>query len=161
MSKERKLDIFALLNAVDRRDSDWLMAQPDDARKEFMPLVVMRWATGVKDSVAAAYLLWLINHRVNRHLFDLHQHPDLCYRLLASCGLNQSLPRNWLAGPQRTASDNKALNLLAEHHPMASEAELRMLLSLHTRESFAELVSDCGIGKDKAKDYVKAYDKLA
>jgi hypothetical protein len=161
LSKPRNLDIRALLNAVDRRDSDWLMAQPEAARKEFAPLVVMRWAAGVTDGVAAAYMLWLINHRVNRHLFDLHQYPDLCYRLLASCGLDRSLSREWLAGPQRTTGGNKALNLLAEHHPMANEPELRMLLSLYTRESFAELVSDCGIDKTDAKGYLKAYDKLA
>ena len=161
MSKDRKLDIFALLRAVDNRDSDWLAAQPEDARKEFMPLVAMRWATGVPDGVAAVYMLWLINHRVNRHLFDLSKHPDLCFRLLASCGRNTHLSRKWLAGPQRSTGDNKALGLLAEHHPMANDAELRMLLSLYTRDDFAILVSDCGIDKADAKDYLKAYDRLA
>lgn len=161
MSKDRKLDMFALLHAVDRRDGDWLMTQSEDARKEFSPLVAMRFATGVKDGVAAAYMLWLINHRVNRHLFDLQKHPDLCYRLLASCGCDRNLAREWLAGPKRTTGDNKALGLLAEHHPMASEAELRTLLSLYTRESFAALLSDCGFDKEQTKGYLKAYDTLA
>ena len=161
MSKARKLDIHALLNAVDRRDGDWLSEQPEDARNEFAPLVAMRWATGVTDGVAAAYMLWLINYRVNRHLFDLQKHPDLCFRLLASCGRNKRLSRQWMAGPQRTMGDNKALGLLAEHHPMASETELRILLSLYTRESFADWLADCGIAKDEAKDCLKAYDKLA
>ena len=161
MSKARNLDIFALLNAVDRGDGDWLSKQSEAARNEFAPLVAMRWATGVTDGVATAYMLWLINYRVNRHLFDLQKHPDLCFRLLASCGGKGRLAREWLAAPRRTIGDNKALGLLAEHHPMASETEMRMLLSLHTRDSFADWVADCGIAKDKAKDYLKAYDKLA
>jgi hypothetical protein len=153
--------MVALLRAADRRDGDWLAKQPEDARKEFAPLVAMRWATGVRDSGTAAYALWLINRRVNRHLFDFHQHPDLCYRLLASCGLALGDVPEWLPGPRRTAGENAALRLLAEHHPMASDAELRMLLGSYSRDDFSQFLGDCGMPKDKVKDYLKAYDKLA
>lgn len=150
--------MIALLRAVDRRDGDWLAKQPEDARKEFAPLVAMRWATGVKDGITAAYALWLINRRVNRHLFDLE--PDLAYRLLASCGIGTGSTPQWVAGPRRTAGENAALCLLAEHHPMASDAELRMLLSLYSRDDFALFLDDCGLAKDKTKECLKAYDKL-
>ena len=159
MSKApRKLDIMVLLNAIDQHDSDWLMAQPEDARKEFAPSVAMRWASNVSDSVEAAYMLWTINDRVNRHLFDLSQHPDLCYRLLASCGIKRSLHRQWL-GPRR-ATDNLALSLLGEYHPSANETELRLLLSLYTRDTFADFLGDCGLDDEKSKKYLIAYDKL-
>jgi hypothetical protein len=154
LSKPRKLDIFAALRAIDRHDFNWLATQPQDARQEFAPLVVMRWVSGVSDGAETAYMIWLVNDRLNHHLFDLE--PDLCFRLLASCGLGKSLRYNWIKGPSRTIRSNLALALLAEHHPLVNEAELRMLLSMYSREQFAQFVADCGI--PQAKDHMKAYD---
>lgn len=154
--------MMALLRAMDRRDADWLAQQPADVRQEFVPLVAMRWATGIPDGAAAVMMLWLINQRVNRHLFDISTgHPDLCYRLLASCGLNKPLRHDWIKGPGQGANENKALRLLATHHPDANDDELHLLLSLHTRETFEQYVLECGMQKDEVKDYLKAYDKLA
>lgn len=147
---------------MDRGDANWLARQPEDARKEFSALVAMRWATCVQEGVAAAYMLWLINKRVNRHLFSLSDHPDLCFRLLASCGLQEhALRREWLKGPGNRVDNNAALSLLAEHHPMSNEMELRILLSQYSKQSFSEFVADCGIERDQAKKCMDAYAKLS
>ena len=161
MKKERKLNFTALLRAVDNHDANWLAAQPEDARKEFSPLTAMRMATGVQnDGMAAVYMLWLINRRVNCHLFDLKE-PDLSFRLLASCGLQEgSLRREWLTGPRQASHANLALDLLAKHHPTASEGELRMLLSLYSRKDFAVFAADTGHTKEQVNECLKAYDKL-
>lgn len=150
------------LQAIDQRDFDWLAAQPEDVRKEFAAMVVMRFAASVRgDGASAAYMLWLVNKRLNGHLFDLHQYPDLCFRLLASCGTGRSMRREWIKGPGRTASDNIALQLLAEHHPLANDHELRGLLSLYSRKQFASLLADCGITDKAADSHLKAYDQIA
>jgi hypothetical protein len=155
----RKLDLNSLLRAIDRCDGDWLDAQPEDARKEFKPLVAMRFAASLSnDGIDAAYLLLRINDRVNRHLFDLP--ADLAFRLLASCGRKRPLPRQWLAGPKHTMTANDALKLLAEHHPGASDAELRLLLSLYNREEFASFLDACGLTREQSKSHLAAYDKL-
>ena len=81
----------------------------------------MRWATGIRDAAEATYMLWLINHRVNAHLFDLDK--DLSFRLLASCGLHRALRHEWLRGTATNRSTaNVACRLLAEQHPTASDA---------------------------------------
>lgn len=150
------------LQAIDKRDFDWLAAQPEDARKEFAAMVVMRVAASVRgDGIISAYLLCLINQRLNRHLFSLHKYPDLCFRLLASCGLGKTLQREWIKGPARTVSDNIALQLLAEHQPLASDHELRGLLSLYSRKQFASFLADCGITDKAADNHLKAYDQIA
>ncbi len=159
MTKTRKLDFSGLMRAIDRRQSGWLTAQPADVSKEFgaAALPAMRMASCGESGTDAAYALWSINQRVNYRMFDLSQkHPDLCYRLLASCGLDRYLSRQWLA-PRATSTSNAALKLLAEHHPTASDRELRMLLSFYTRETFAQFVADCGL---KDQEYLKAYDKI-
>jgi len=159
MAKPRKLPLNVLLQAIDRRDLGWLSRQAEDVRKEFSAVTAIRFASNADDGVDAGVLLWTINQRVNRHLFDLHQHPDLSYRLLASCGLKRSVPRGrWLAGPRRS-TDNAALRLLADYHPAANERELRLLLALYSRTEFAQFLSDCDI--DEPEKYLSAYDKLS
>jgi len=158
MTKTRKLGFASLLQAIDQRDGGWLAAQPTEISNEFTPLTTMRMAScGIRGREAAHTLLRL-NQRVNYRLFDLSKHPDLCFRLLASCGLKRYQQRQWL--PQRsTSNSNLALKLLAEHHPMANESEICILLSLYTRETFTEFVTDCGLKKEQT-EYLKAYDKL-
>lgn len=155
LTKPRQLDIHVLMNAIDRHDSEWLTAQSDEVRSEFIPLVAMRWASGLSGP-EAPFTCWLLNQRVNRRLFDLD--TDLSYRLLAACGLHRQLRHSWLAAANQT-SGNAAYRLLAEYHPAASDDELRILLSLYSREEFAEFVNDCGLTKNEAKTYLTAYDK--
>lgn len=159
MPKDRKLDMIALLRAVDHHDGDWLAAQSDDARKEFQPVVALRWAAGVSAGSDAGCMLWLINHRVNRHLWA-YQEPDLSFRLLASCGLGKSLRHEWLPAGRTGGTINAAYRLLAEHHPDANDDELRVLLGTYTRAEFAEFVADCGKTKEDIKTCLKAYDAM-
>ena len=160
MSK-RKLDIFELLRASDKKDLGWLARQPADAQKEFAPLVAMRWAATLPDGPEALYMLWMINERVNINLFDLYKHPDLAFRLIASCGLGKSKNHVWLAGASvRKAVSNAAAKLVLEWYPDASDREIDILLEQHDRASFSRLVDDCGIQPTDAKEVMRAFDKL-
>jgi hypothetical protein len=158
--KERKLDIFDVLRATDRRDGNWLNQQSDDARKEFTPLVVMRWAATVVDGPESAYMLYMVNERVNCDLYVFYRHPDLVFRLLASCGLGKVKKHQWLAGPTRKPQSNPAFNLLHEQYPEASDGEINLLLSLFDRVSFKQFVDECGVQPDDAKGVMISYDRL-
>lgn len=162
MNKERELTLFDLSSAIDQRDMNWLASQSDDVRKEFVPLVAMRWATYVRGGTEAGYMLWLINQRVNHHLFapGMSQHPDLIFRLLASCGLQGgTLSRTYIKSRQ-VGNAKLLIDLLAEQHPMATNAELRMLLSLCRRDDIRIAATDSGRSEDQIKDCLKVYDKL-
>jgi hypothetical protein len=157
---ERKLDIFRLLNAADRRDVDYLAKQQEDARKEFAPLVAMRWAVTVNDGPEADYMLLMVNERVNAHLFDLYQHPGLSYKLLASGGIGAPLRHNWLAGHKRKTDNNKAYQFLSERFPDANDSELEMLMNTFDKKGLRDFIDDCGLQPAESKEIMKAYDKL-
>jgi hypothetical protein len=158
---KRKLDIINLLQAVDRCDGDWLQRQPADVRREFAPPVAMRWtATLAKDGDEAAYMLWVVNEHVNLHLYDLHKHPDLIFRLLATCGVGSQQKHVWLAPPTRLSKANAAATLVASVFPEASDAEISLLLDQFDRTSFGEFVKGCGVQEKDAKEVMNAYDKL-
>lgn len=160
---KQELPIFDLLRAVDRCDGDWLSRQPAEARKAFSPLTAMRWAATVSDSPEAAYMLWMVNDRANAHLFDLApSHPNLVFRLLASCGLDRALRHQWLpGGGRRRVNSNAATSLLAQQYPEASDAELEMLLYQHSRDEFMAFLDACGLQSDDKDrvEAVKAYDR--
>lgn len=157
---QRKLDMFDLLRAADRCDGDWLARQPADAQREFAPSVAQRFAVTVPNGPEAAYMLWMVNERVNGHLFALHKHPELVYRLLASCGLGKPQKHQWLAPPARKNTGNPVVNLLLTCYPEANDAEISCLLMQHDHASFIQFVDECGIQPSEAKDIIKAYDKL-
>lgn len=154
MSKDHKLSFAALATAVDQRDTNWLSRQPEDAQKAFA-LPAMRFVAS-SDGKNAGIFLWLVNRRVNYRLFDLRDR-DLSYRLLASCGLGRGMYRNYLHGPSRAS--NPAYALLAKHNPLANDAEIRMLLSLYSRDEFANFVAECGLDKHDAKVCLEGYDR--
>jgi hypothetical protein len=157
---QRKLDLFELLRAADRCDGAWLSQQPDDAQKEFTPLVAQRFAVTVPDGPEAAYMLWVVNERVNGHLYVLNKHPDLVYRLLASCGIGQPKKHQWLAGPARTGAGNAAIALLLTCYPEANNMEIDYLLKQYDNSGFLQFVDECGIQPTDAKDIMKAYAKV-
>jgi hypothetical protein len=156
LSKQYKLDFRTLAAALDRRDIGWLAKQPEDVAKAFS-LNSLRFASGVIGKREALYALWLINRRANVHFFTLND-KDLSYRLLASCGQGR-LRREWIAA-RRPSQGNAAVDALLDHHSLANEAEARMLLSLHSRASFAQFLADCGKMPDEMKACLNAYDKL-
>jgi hypothetical protein len=159
LSSERKLDIFKLLAASDKNDGEWFSKQPQDAQKEFAAPVVLRWGATVNDGLASVFTLLLVNERVNVHLYDLYKHPELTYRLLASCGTGESQRHQWIPPHKKKGASNKAYDLLAKHNLDANSGELELLMSLHTKESFSKFVDECGIPTAEAKEIIKAYVK--
>ncbi len=157
---ERKLDIFQLLRAVDQHKLDWFSKQPEDAQKEFAPPVVLRWGSTVEGAQTAAYMLWLVNERVNVHMYTLYKHPDLIFRLLASCGVGSPQKHLWIPMHKRKGGENKAIEFLATLYPEANDREAEMLMGKHDKKSFSNLLQECGIQPDEAKSLLKEYEKL-
>jgi len=159
MAKSYKLNIFQALAKIDQCEGGWLAKQPDAVRREFIPLTALRWTVSVPDSEMACYNLWLVNERVNIHLWKLQQrHPDLLFRLLASCGFGTALEHRWLAGPGGRGVADKARALVADMHPECNDDEITTLLSLHDRVSFKQFIDECGVQPDDAKAILAAFN---
>ena len=161
MAAERKLDIFQVLRAIDKRDAGWLSRQPPDAQKEFIPTVVLRWAATAEGDNEGAYMLWMVNENVNVNMYALSKHPELIYRLFATCGLGKVLRHQWIAGPKRKGQDNKAAAFLQQLHPDANGREIDMLIGMYDKDTFAKLVSDAGVLPDEVKELKKAFANIS
>lgn len=166
---EHKLNLFEMLNALDNNDGDWLSRQSTEDAKEFVPLVVMRWLSALQqDCPQSAYMLLAVNDRVNTGLFSLSQHPELIFRLMASCGLGADRARDANRRPVRhqyiksmtPKYRSKAISaVLLEQFPGANDLELDILLQQLDRPGFAQFLDACGIQPQDAKGLMEAYDK--
>jgi hypothetical protein len=105
-TKQRKLDIFALLNGLSKKDIKAYTSLSEDEKKEVMPLVVMRWMSGTSD----ARQVYFLNELVNPFIFPFYKHKELLVALLSICGPGQSRRYNW----------NKSLSKKKGSSPVAS-----------------------------------------
>lgn len=92
MSKEFKLDIFKLLEQLNRRDVSIWTQLTDDEKKGFAALVVERWMAGTSDKQQ----IFMINEIVNKHVFELADHPELLMKLLAVANSGQRQRYQWM-----------------------------------------------------------------
>jgi hypothetical protein len=159
MKKERKLDLFNdVMPAVDKRDIGFLSRQPDDAKKEFAPPVVLRCASIVTGPQAENYI-WLVNELANIDFHVLYQHPDLQYKLIALCGSGKVQRHQWIAPAKVSRSSSKVHAFISEFHPLASDREIDILIDLHTKETFTDFVHQSGVSPEQSKALIDAFKK--
>ena len=157
---EHKFDIFKALAAIDRRDGNYFANLTEDERKDFSPFLFIRWVSAVVGRHAEDNL-HVTNELVNPHMFDIaKEHPELIFRLVAMCGTGSVQKHEWIGVPKRQTTSSRAWNFVADLYPSASEREIDMLLRMHTRESFAELVDDAAVPNDQVAELIKSHDKL-
>lgn len=154
-----KLDIFETLAALDTRQFDFLDNKPEDVRKGFAPVVVLRWMSAITpDGEISDAMLVQVNEAVNHGFFDIADHPDLQYRLLASCGFGQRFRHQWIPVAKQKKGGSSLFDFLSTYWPEANKTELNILLAQFTRESFHQFVYGCGLDPVETKGILNAYD---
>lgn len=150
MAKERSLDVFDLLSKIDRKDYEIWDNLNEEQKKEFAPLVVMRWMAGCGDPVQLIFL----NEIVNTSVFQLGDHKELLLKLLTVCSNGKSKRYSWINYKVSNGSkkSKKVNELIATHYhmslkeadearPLFSEQEILELAEMHglQKEEIAEI----------------------
>ena len=89
--KEYKLDIFQVINQIDRKNSFFCSNLTEEEQKAFVPFVTMRWLTGTQN----AYQVIVLNELVNPFAFSLATHKDLLYKLMTVCTSGKTQRYKW------------------------------------------------------------------
>ncbi len=160
MTKAHKLDIFAVMGAIDRRDKGFLDRQTPEAKKGFVPIVALRWASAIQGGPAEDYLL-AVNEFANISYHELHEHPELQFKLLTMAGTGRSQRHQWIPVAKQGRSSTALQRFLEPYYPLASAAEIDMLISKFTPETFTDFVNQSGCTPEEAKDAISAFNKNA
>jgi hypothetical protein len=147
-NKESKLPLGPLLNAIDTHQGEWLSGQPSEARADFNPTVIIRMISDLPNTDAGATALVLLNERVNLRLYSLGKHPDLVFRLMASCGIGRRQRHRYLKAPKKRGVANKAHKLMLSWYPEANDAEVAILLKALDLAGFEQMLDESGMQAD-------------
>jgi hypothetical protein len=154
-----KLDIFETLTALDRRDFSYLERLDEDARKGFTPVVALRWLSAIGDGPEQDLMLPLVNEIANVNFFDLFDHPELQYKLMAACGLGRKLRHQWIGMAKQQSAPDKLYACLAKFWPDANNTEMKIILSQFTRDTFEEFLLEGGCETNEVPTILASYDR--
>lgn len=162
--KEKKLDLFGgLLPAMDTQNVEFYEGLEDDAKKEFAPLIAMRYmsvASGKQsgygknaklvDDEATIHHILATNALVNVGFWELSKFPDLQYKLLAYCGTGTKKKHKWVANSPK---GSRAAEIISDLFPTAKDDELELLVQLNTFDDFVEIAKMQGLQDDELKAF--------
>ena len=147
MAKERALDIFQLLGEIDRKKFDLWDKLTEEQRKEFSPLITMRWMAGT----TSQQQIILLNEIINVAVFNLPEHKELMLKLMTVCSDGSQKRYAWNDYKMAKGSKKKtAVDLIASHYNLSSK-EAEDSLRLFTSEEILELGEMYGLQKDEMK----------
>ena len=148
MAKERSIDIFTLLEQIDRKNYQIWDSLTEEQRKEFSPLVTLRWMAGTTDPVQLIFL----NEIMNPTIFTLGDKKEFLLKLLTVCS-NGKLKRyqwiNYKVGGSKKMK--KSVELIANHYKLGPK-EAEDTRRLFNEEELIELAEANGWQKDEIKE---------
>lgn len=94
------LDIFKVLDALDKKDYGWFDTLTEEQQKKFVPYVITHWMSSVKSSgMLGAYYVMSTDANANKYLFNerVQQHSKLQWLMLcaASPGMGKQF-HQWI-----------------------------------------------------------------
>lgn len=143
-----KLDIFKMLNAIDKKDYNFYDNLSDDERKGFSAYLGLKWGASVNgDNTLQHYYLASMNNYVNVNLFDVNKHPKLQWLLLVASSPNFGVHRHeWIYPKKKSTSKSKSdiKNQLMRIFPSYKEDDIEVLSTMVTKKDLKEFSKDCG-----------------
>ena len=141
-----KLNIANEMRAFDSKDRKFYADLSDEERKKFSNYLMIRWGSSVQGSNdLQAYYLMSCNENLNKHFFDIGQHPELQWlsATTVSPGMG-NFRHDWIKQKKRESSNNKVVKFLRNFYPDYSIDELELLAKINTIEEIKELARTNG-----------------
>lgn len=150
-NKERKLDMFEVLKKIDSGDRTFLDNLDPATKKEFVPLLTMRWASSAGGRQAV-----LLNELVNTVVFKYYDHPELLYKLMVASSDRKQKRYTWIKPKPKDKGTRLAARTIAKYYncPYKDAAIYADRLSL---EDVLEMAEDLGYDNDLIKDLKAEY----
>lgn len=144
MIKERKLNIFDALNKLSIKDRSYYESLSEDEKKEFLPVVIMRWLAGTTN----ARQIYFLNEIANPYMFDLFKHKELLAKLLTVSTSGRSQRYNWIKGSSKKVAASLIINLVEEYYGYTT-GQAKQVLPLLDENDILAMAEAVGRQKDE------------
>lgn len=81
------IDLFDVLNALDKKDYDYYDRLTEEQKKKFVPFMMIHWMSAIKANEGLSrYYVMSTNEYANKHIFSefVQKHPKLQWMMLCS-----------------------------------------------------------------------------
>lgn len=160
--KKPSLDIKDITYWANKKRFEWLDEQPDDLKKTFSPLIVMKWFSVSNGD--SEYYIQAVNEFVNTSDFWTfsRNHPELIWKIFCAIGLpHNANTRNhgWVPMASSRKKIGKVDEIFLSIHPMINDEEISILKSKYSVESFKQLLLDMGLEDKEIKPILDEFKK--
>jgi hypothetical protein len=139
---EDKLDIFEVLNNINKKNYHYYDNLSDRMKSMFSPYLVYQWMTSTNDPLQ----LMLLDRLVSRKLFVLNNHKDLLYKLLCIT-VGNSQRYSWI---YKKSGNNEKINVIAKYLG-CSKREAKLHSDFFSSNDIKDMLYDMGYQDDEIK----------
>lgn len=150
--KEKKLDMFEVLKQIDSGNRTFLDTLEDDVKKEFVPLLTMRWASSAGGMQAV-----LLNELVNPMVFKANGHPDLLYKLMVASSSGKQRRYRWIKSKSKVKANKLTIKTIANYYQCTAK-DAGYYAKRLPLEDILEMAEALGYDSDAIKE-LKAENK--
>jgi len=151
-SKTYKLDIFAVIDKITRKDWGYWNTLTEEEQKAFQPFIMPQWLSGVDDALQ----VFLVNEILNSSIFDLDQHKELLYKLMC-CSMTSKKRVKWIKKKPMTKYP-KSLTVLCEYLG-ESKRICKDYFDAYTNDEIITISEYMGYQKDEVANIKKELKK--
>lgn len=141
-----KLDLFDLLNKIDSGNRTFFDDLDDDLKKQFSPLLTMRWSSSAGGTQAL-----LLNELVNTTVFRMYNHPGLMYRLLVTSSNKKKMRYDWIKKKPKDKSKPLSAEVIRKYYNCPNK-DARIYLKRLPLEEILDMADALGYDGDTVKD---------
>ena len=147
-----KLDIFAILAALDKKDVDFYANLSAEEQKQIQPFVLMRWLSGTYNKRQ----IILLNQLVNPYLFVSSFPKEVLWYLLTICTSGKSQRYFWNK-PQLGKSTAPIATKVIQQYFGYNRSDASDALKLLTSDDVIMMAEELGWQEDEVNKIRKEY----
>jgi hypothetical protein len=143
MTKKHRLDIFRVLNAIDKNDMHFYDNLTDDEKKSFQPVVVHQWLLGH----SSRNRLQVLDGLVNTQLYNFYSFPKALYLLMVVSSDGKIKRYKYLKKKNKKTKTSIEIDIIKRYYKCGTTDAIE-ILELLTNDDLIDIAEDLGETKE-------------